>query len=158
MENATDTLRNEVYPFKISVSLIQPGALDDVQPSSATSAASPQISSSRRQSTSVVGGAHKELYESISQTTRQIHSTIHASSTTTAVTPTRALHAQSPYTQALDHALFAPIPKIKYSVGWDTKFTRWIRWIATDRVIDLVFQSLVKQNLLQRQQNHPRNT
>ena len=154
MENATDTLRNEVFPFKISVSLIQPGALDDIQPLSATSAASPQISSSRRQSTSVVGGAHKELYESISQTTRQIHSTIHSSSTATAMTPTRALHAHSSYTQALDHALFAPIPKIKYSVGWDTKVTRWIRWIASDRIIDLVFQSLVKQNL----QNHHRNT
>ena len=141
LENATDTLRNEVYNFGISVSLIQSGALDDL--SSTQSQQQPSASPQNRLIPR--NQEHKELYAPITETIRQISSTIRTSSS-----------LQKTFTSAVDHALFAPIPKTKYHLGWDTKVTRWIRWAVSDRFLDFVLQGLVKQNskILENQQRN----
>ena len=134
MENATDTLRNEVYSFGISVSLILPGALED---STSTQPRPLSQSPSRQKRLVSQSQQHQnELYAPISATTRQISSNIRSSTSN-----------QTSLTSTIDHALFNPIPKTKYHLGWDTKVTRWIRWTVSDRFLDFVFQGLVKQNM-----------
>jgi hypothetical protein len=48
-------------------------------------------------------------------------------------------------TRAIMHALFSETPKSRYLVGMDSKITRALRWLFSDRVLDWGYQVLLYQ-------------
>jgi NAD(P)-dependent dehydrogenase (short-subunit alcohol dehydrogenase family) len=122
LENATDTLRNEVYPFGVSVSLIIPGAIDisskydglnEITCSSPTGLKNSSI--------------NKTLYRSLEKTVGLIDREV----VNNRLSP-------SIVTRAVEHALFSGYPKARYLVGLDAKLTRWLKLICSDRLLDWV--------------------
>ncbi|KAJ3257711.1 hypothetical protein HK103_004338 [Boothiomyces macroporosus] len=128
LENATHTLRNEVFRFGISVSLIIYGAVDT------SSNFSRPIVETKRNSTNFTPKQetlYKPLVKSVSIIDKE--------------TKEHTVEA-SVATRAIVHALTSETPKSRYLVGIDSKLTRLFGWVFSDRVLDLAYQVLVNQS------------
>ena len=116
LENATDTLRNEVYPFGISVSLIIPGAVD------ITSKYASLIEGDASSPTALTN-SRSSLEKTAAIIDREVANNRMSSSVVT---------------RSVDHALSSEYPKARYLVGLDSKLTRWLKWSCSDRLLDWV--------------------
>jgi short-subunit dehydrogenase len=126
LESATDTLRNEVFRFGISVSLIIPGSVD----TSSHYQRSVHSDALRVQLTPI----QKNLYEPLVKGSEVIEKETSKHKSGTNLT-----------TRAFFHALFSETPKSRYMVGLDSKLTRGIRWVFSDRLLDWGYQLLMYQ-------------
>ena len=116
MESAMDTLRNELYQFNISVSLIINGSVD-------------------YHSSKSVLSEEDILYAPMIKTAKVMDREVYKNRTDLKIV-----------LKSVDDALFSVNPKSKYLVGLDAKVTRIFRWLLSDRVFDWGYQVLVKEN------------
>jgi NAD(P)-dependent dehydrogenase (short-subunit alcohol dehydrogenase family) len=125
LDNATDTLRNEVYRFGIPVSLISPGSVE--------TSGQFEISESEK-TVHVLTPAQHELYHALVKTASVVEKESQRNGRSATVT-----------TRAINDALFSPVPRPRYLVGMDAKFTGWMKWVMSDRFLDWSYQSIVQR-------------
>ena len=126
VSSATDTLRNEVYQFGISVSTVFVGSIDSTRNLGSSVSISPSSSTLRE--------VEKDLYLPVMKSAQfvQREATLHTKDISVA-------------TNSILSALQSTSPRPEYFAGMDTKMTGWLKWMASTRVLDWSYQTLIER-------------
>jgi len=121
LEAITDSLRHELRPFQMEVSLIQPGSVDTQIWAKGTEFSRQVIEQFSPETRALYG-------EAATRSLRAAHST--------------AARAVSPDVVAalIAHALSAKRPKTRYVAGADARLVKVLRWMLPDRALDYCVQ------------------
>ena len=117
-------MRQELAPFGVEVSIIEPGAV-----------ATPMIDDADQvgsRALAYIGDDGGDTYRQIGGQVMKAFSTIRKS----AIDPDEVA-------KAVEHALFASRPKTRYLVGKDAKIQAMLNWLLTDRAFDTLKQKLM---------------
>ncbi len=116
VEAITDSLRMEVAPFGISVSVIEPGAVD-----------TPIWEKTERRALELSGQVDPAVYELYRGLIEKIRRA--------AAQAARGAVPVDQVLKAVEHALTSPHPRTRYPVGRDAKLRLWLNRLP-DRVVD----------------------
>jgi NAD(P)-dependent dehydrogenase (short-subunit alcohol dehydrogenase family) len=117
MEALTDTLRMELHPWGIEVSIIEPGSVESEIWTKTEASADAVVGSLPARGWALYGDAIKAMRA------------------TTLEFAARAIPA-SHVARAVEHALTAKRPKTRYVVGLDARMQALVRRLASDRILD----------------------
>ncbi len=123
LEGIGDSLRRELAPFGVSVSIIEPGTIE-----------TPMLHETQNEydrAAETLEGEGSEKYREIAQGLSKTISNFASQST-----------PPEKVAEAIAHALFARKPKIRYFVGNDAKMLSALSAITTDRVMDAILRKL----------------
>ncbi len=127
LESLSDTLRRELVPFRVSVSIIESGLIKDEIPASALQENEKAYANKDKSDLS----AYAELY---SQAQFEKEMKILAEASDPIVVST-----------AIEDAIFARFPKTRYQVStlgyFSVLIIRWMQWLLSDRVMDFIVNS-----------------
>jgi NAD(P)-dependent dehydrogenase (short-subunit alcohol dehydrogenase family) len=123
LEAFSDSLRRELYPWGIHVSLVEAGAI-------ATPIWNKAISRAEQ--------AHKNMPE---EARRLYGQSVEAARAAAVKMSEEAIPAHE-VAKAVHHALTAPKPRTRYLVGKDAKIAALLAWLFPDRAMDWVIRKL----------------
>lgn len=128
IEGLTDALRRELRPWGIHVVLIEPGSIQ--------SAIWGKIDAQIAAMESELPPAARDLYGPLAAGVRYIWDRAEK----TAIPPVAVARAVS-------HALASRQPRIRYAVGWDSRFLRAVSTWVPARVVDLALGSYLRRTV-----------
>jgi NAD(P)-dependent dehydrogenase (short-subunit alcohol dehydrogenase family) len=121
MEAFSDTLRQELAPWGIEVSAIEPGFIN----------------------TPIWGKAQattNELRDELSRPGRELYDALYTRMEKMMGQSTQGASDPQVVAEAILHALSAPRPKTRYLVGSNARVIAFLRWLLPDRLLDSVLQ------------------
>ena len=117
LEALTDTLRQELHPWGIEVSIVEPGSIATRIWEKTDASANAVVQALPTRAWALYGGAITAMRATTSKFAE------HAAPATLVA-------------RAVEHALTAKRPRTRYVIGLDARMQAWVRRFAPDRVLD----------------------
>ena len=123
IEGVGDSLRRELAPFGVSVSIVEPGAIE-----------TPMLHETKNEydkvAESITGGG-AEVYRHVANRLSETMTKFASQST-----------PPEKVAEAISHALFSPKPKARYFVGTDARTLCSLAAVTTDRTMDRILKKM----------------